>query len=121
MSPSILLAEDEAFLRELIHMDIEGKGFEVRLASDGLEAIREIDERQPDLLLLDLLMPRKDGYGVLEHIRAHGYEFPIVIMSNLSDPAEQEKCERLGAKGFIVKSNIDDGELWEAIRPFVRR
>ncbi len=74
---------------------------------------------RPSILLLDLLMPKLDGYGVLEYIRSKGHDFPVVILSNLSDPLEKEKCFRLGAIDFLVKSDLDEGELWEHIKKYV--
>jgi CheY-like chemotaxis protein len=119
MSHRILVAEDESFLRELIHLDLKDRGFEVRLAADGAQTIDAIEEERPEVLLLDLLMPKVDGYRVLEHIRNKGYDFPVIVLSNLSDPIEQEKCRELGAKGFLVKSNLDEGDIWESVREFL--
>ena len=115
----ILVAEDEMFLRELIHMDLADRGVDVRMAMDGKETIDCIEREAPGLLLLDLLMPKVDGYGVLEHIREKGYRFPVIVLSNLSDPTEQEKCLQLGAVDFLVKSNLDEGELWKKISVFL--
>jgi CheY-like chemotaxis protein len=119
MSNVILVAEDEPFLRELIALDLQDKGFDIHTASDGEETIRSIEEQPPKLLLLDLLMPKIDGYEVLEHIRAKAFSFPIIVLSNLSDPSEQEKCRKLGASGFLVKSNIDGEDIWEKVKGYI--
>ena len=119
MSNIILVAEDEPFLRELIALDLQDKGFDIRTASDGEETVRSIEEQPPRLLLLDLLMPKMDGYEVLEHIRSKALIFPIIVLSNLSDPSEQEKCLKLGASGFLVKSNIDGEDIWEKVKQYI--
>ena len=90
------------------------------LFRSGEETIRAIAQHPPAVLLLDLLMPKVDGYEVLKHIRQHGYSFPVIILSNLSDPGEQEKCMQLGAAGFLIKSNIDESMIWDAILPYLR-
>lgn len=91
----------------------------VRVAENGEEAILAMDESQPELLLLDLLMPKKDGYAVLHHVKEKSYPFPVIIMSNLSDELDREKCLSLGAKDFFVKSDMDEDELWPTIQKYL--
>ncbi|MBI3331886.1 response regulator [Candidatus Peregrinibacteria bacterium] len=116
---NVLVAEDEKFLRDIIQMSLLDHAIEVRVASNGKEAIDAVEEEVPQLLLLDLLMPRVDGYAVLRHIRERGYDFPVVILSNLGDPLEEEKCMKLGVKDFIIKSNLDEDQLWEKIEKYL--
>jgi CheY-like chemotaxis protein len=111
----ILIAEDEHFLQEILRMLAEENGQRVRTASNGEEAIRQLENRQPDVMLLDLLMPVVDGYAVLRHVHKKGYRFPVIVLSNLSDSAQQAECIALGAKAFLVKSNLDEDELWRNI------
>ena len=87
----------------------------MQVARDGEEALAAIERRPPDLLLLDLIMPRKDGLAVLQHIRQKGYAFPVVILSNLSGDMDPEKCFALGAKDYLVKSDMDEDELWPRV------
>ncbi len=119
MSKRILLAEDEAFLKETIQLELEANGADVQAVMNGEEAIEAIDARQPDLLLLDLLMPKKDGYGVLQHIREKGYTFPVIILSNLSNEIDRDKCLALGAKDYFIKSDMDEDELWPKILQYL--
>lgn len=111
----ILIAEDEHFLQEMLQMLAEENGQHVRTASNGEEAIRQLEKKQPDVLLLDLLMPVIDGYAVLRHVHEKGYRFPVIVLSNLSDSAQQAECIALGARAFLVKSNLDEDELWRNI------
>lgn len=115
MTKTILLAEDEAFLKETIQLELEAHGVQVRSVMNGEEAIEELDKSPPDLLLLDLLMPKKDGYAVLQHIREKGYVFPVIILSNLSNEIDRDKCLALGAKDYFIKSDMDEDELWPKI------
>lgn len=78
-----------------------------------------LDKKQSDLLFLDLLMPRKDGFAVLEHMKEKQYSFPVVVLSNLTEPSDEERCFALGAKEYIVKSQLDSGELWERVKKYL--
>jgi two-component system response regulator VicR len=116
---NILLAEDEAFLKETIQLELESHEVLVRGVMNGEEAITAMDENVPDLLLLDLLMPKKDGYAVLQHIREKGYVFPVIILSNLSNEIDRDKCLALGAKDYFIKSDMDEDELWPKIQQYL--
>lgn len=119
MSKTILVAEDDTFLVETIKLSLEEHGATVVVAKNGEEAIKAMDKKQPDLLLLDLLMPKVDGYGVLQHIKDKEYRFPTVILSNLSVELDRDKCARFGAKDYFVKSNMDEDELWPKIKKYL--
>jgi len=108
----ILIAEDERMIGDMLHFELSSHGPQVTVARDGEEAIAQIESSPPDLLLLDLLMPKKSGYDVLEYLRSHNASFPVVVLSNLSDQKEQQKCIELGAKEFLVKSRVDPDQLW---------
>lgn len=120
MGKHILLAEDEAFLLEAIRLELEANGAEVTAVMNGEEAIAAIDRAQPDLLLLDVLMPKKDGYAVLRHIREKGYVFPVVILSNLSNESDRDACLALGAKEYLSMSDMHEEEVWPKISPLLR-
>ncbi len=119
MSHSVLVAEDDLFLGETICMGLKEHGVLATLAANGEEAVASIDAHQPDLLLLDLIMPKKDGFAVLEHIREKKYTFPVIILSNLSTDLDPEACRALHAKDYIVKSDIDEDELWPKISAYL--
>jgi len=119
MSKTILVAEDDTFLIETIKLSLEEHGMTVVAAKNGEEAIKAMDKKQPDLLLLDLLMPKVDGYGVLKHIREKSYRFPTIILSNLSVELDKEKCAKFGAKDYFVKSDMDEDELWPKIKKYL--
>ncbi|HAI98058.1 TPA: two-component system response regulator [Candidatus Peribacteria bacterium] len=112
MNKSILIAEDEEFIANLYKLNLERHGVDVDIVADGAAAIDAIDAKQPDILLLDLLMPNKNGYQVLEHIRQKGYAFPVIILTNLSQDIDRRKCEDLGVKDYLVKSDLTVEELW---------
>ncbi len=119
MSKTILVAEDDAFLGETISIGLREHGMSVTLATNGEEAIAAVDKKQPDLMLLDLIMPKKDGFAVLQHIKDKKYAFPVIILSNLSGDMDPEKCFALGAKDYYVKSDMDEDELWPKIQKYL--
>lgn len=119
MAKQVLIVEDDAFLRDTIRLALQEHGVDVSTASDGEEAVHMIDKTQPDLLLLDLLMPKQDGFYVLKHIKEKEYGFPVVILSNLSGDMTPEKCIAIGAKDYLVKSDMDEEELWPRISKFL--
>ncbi len=119
-SKRILVCEDDSFLRETIQMALEAHpDVRVIAAENGVVGIAELDKQVPHLVLLDLFMPEKDGYAVLQHIADKGYNVPVVILSNVSDDVNQARCMSLGAKGFLVKSDMDEDQLWASVSQYM--
>ena len=113
----ILLAEDDKFLRRAAEAKLRQRGFDVRSAVDGDEAVALAIERPPDLMLLDLLMPKRDGLAVLEALkgdeRTRG--IPVVILSNSSKDFEMRKASTLGAVEYWIKSNFSLQEIVDKV------
>jgi CheY-like chemotaxis protein len=117
MSRSILLAEDDRFLRRACETKLKQRGFDVRVAVDGEEALALARERIPDLLLLDLLMPKLNGLGVLAALKADPatHDIPVVILSNSSKDLEMQSASSYGAVDYWIKSNLSLQELCDRI------
>ena len=112
----ILLAEDDKFIARAYQDGLSRAGFEVVLAVNGQEAIDKVKSEKTDLVLLDLIMPKKNGFEVLEEIKADKtLKMPVIILSNLSQDSDIEKAKELGAAGYIVKSNFSMKEVIEKI------
>ncbi|MEI8229745.1 MAG: response regulator [Candidatus Peregrinibacteria bacterium] len=116
----ILVAEDDTFLMKLMQMAIESHGIRVSSARNGREAIAIIEKDPPDLLLLDLLMPGIDGFGVLQHCKERYMHFPVIICSNLSDTMNRDKCTEFGVNAYLVKSDMDESQLWPVIEKYLQ-
>ena len=117
----ILVAEDDKFLSNAYRVKLDKSGFEVIMAKDGNEAIDHLENSDPDILLLDLIMPNKDGFEVLEHMNDTGLidEVPVVITSNLGQKEDIDKAKSLGAKDYIIKSDSSINDLVDKIKSYL--
>ena len=100
----ILLAEDEAAIREGLAMLLESEGYAVRTAADGVSALAAFRARRPDLLLLDVMMPRKNGYAVCAEVRASDPWVPVLFLTAKDGDADELRGLSLGADDYIPKT-----------------
>ncbi len=119
----ILVVEDESFLLELYEMKLEQAGYEVIKASNGEEGISLAQLELPRLILLDILMPKVDGYEMLKELKSSNKtkNIPVIIFSNLSQKEEIEKGLKLGAKDFIIKTSITPTELEAKVKEYLNK
>jgi CheY-like chemotaxis protein len=118
MTPhTILLAEDDRFLRRAAEITLRQRGFNVLLAVDGEEALEMARTHRPDLLLLDLLMPRKTGMEVLAELRSDAAtrDLRVLILSNSSKELEMKSAHSLGVAGYWIKANLSLKELGDRV------
>lgn len=115
----ILIAEDDPFLMKVLGTILQDEGFEVELAKDGAEAIAKIDKNGYAVILLDLIMPKKTGFEVLEEAKKKGVKTPILVFSNLSQPTDKQEALSLGAKDYFVKSDMSIDEVTAAVKKYV--
>ena len=112
MGKNILLIEDDPFLSSLLKNRLSKEGATVSHAKDGQEGIDLLREQKPDLILLDLILPKKSGFEVLEEIRQDPQleNAPVIIISNLGQPEDVQKGQDLGAVEYFIKAktSIDD-------------
>jgi len=113
----ILLVEDDRFLRRACEVSLRRRGFSVTLAGDGEEALRQVRAERPDLILLDLLMPKVTGIEVLRTLRADPTtkEIPVLILSNSSREQDFEEIKKLEVSGYFVKANLSLQELGDQV------
>lgn len=120
----VLIAEDEKFIANLYKLNLENAGISVAIAGDGAEAVKMIQKSKPELLLLDLLMPKMDGFAVLEWLKDNkkkGYAVPVVIVTNLSQKLNQKRCEELGAADYVVKSDVGVDEILNIVKKHLKK
>jgi two-component system response regulator MprA len=99
---TVLVVDDDAALRMMVEFVLEGAGYVVQAAADGLEALEQVKAKQPDAILLDMRMPRMDGWEFGRRLRTeHGHSIPLIVMT-ASERAEQEAKE-IDADDFVAK------------------
>ena len=118
MARNILVVEDDRNISDLIRMYLEKEGFEVRSAYDGGKAVEEFKEKEPDLVLLDVMLPVLDGWGVCAHIREKG-KTPIIMLTAKSDVGDRITGLEMGADDYLVKP-FGTSELLARIRTAIR-
>ncbi|MBI3671798.1 response regulator [Candidatus Azambacteria bacterium] len=113
----ILVVEDEATLNQIYQNKLESSGYEVVSAYDGEDAIIKAGETMPDLVLLDLMLPKKSGYDVLTEMKKDEKikDIPVMILSNLGQEEDVKRGISLGAVDFVTKSNIKLADLMKKI------
>lgn len=121
MSKKIVLADDEQFISIAYSDGLTRAGYDIVVAHDGEEALEKIRAEHPDLILLDLMMPKVNGFDVLKAVKADPQlqAIPVVILSNLSQHTDEDEVRRLGAMDFIVKSDISLEQLIERIKTYL--
>jgi DNA-binding response OmpR family regulator len=104
----ILIIEDDPFLSEMYATKLKQAGFEVEAAFDGQEGLKKTKEDKPDLVLLDIVLPKMDGFEVLEKIKKDEAirEIPVVLLTNLGEKNEVEKGLKIGADEYIIKAHF---------------
>jgi DNA-binding response OmpR family regulator len=99
----VLVADDNPDILFLLRTNLEAAGFQTLTATDGEIALRMVDEDRPDVLLLDLMMPVLDGWGVLERLEQEGRQVPTIVVSASDSAANIQRATELGATGYVTK------------------
>jgi len=113
----ILIVEDEKTLSDILAEKLEEEGFATEKALDGQQAIDYFAGKQScDLILLDILLPKVDGFTALQKINDMGVKVPVIVFSNFLHDEEEEKAKQLGAKAFLVKAAFSTAEVVTKIK-----
>jgi DNA-binding response OmpR family regulator len=117
----ILVTEDEKPLAHALQFKLTKAGFEVELASDGEEALSILKKNSFDLIILDLIMPKLDGFGVLTELQKRKNKIPVIVASNLSQGEDAAKAKSLGAVDFFIKSDTPINDLVARVNKFLKK
>ena len=120
MSPTILVAEDQADIRELLVMNLRNAAYDVTAVADGVAALASQNERASDLLILDLMMPGMDGLEVCKALRARGRSTPILMLTAKSTELDRVLGLELGADDYLTKP-FSLAELLARVKALLRR
>jgi DNA-binding response OmpR family regulator len=119
----ILVVDDSPALLELYDFTLSSEGHEVEIAKDGVEGLKKVAEFKPDLVLLDILMPNKDGFETLKEMRADesSKEIPVLLLTNVDEQSKVEEGLKLGATDYIVKFQQTPNQVVEEIRQVLQK
>ncbi|MFA4833708.1 MAG: response regulator [Patescibacteria group bacterium] len=116
----VLLVEDDSFLRDICAKKLTKEGFRVFEIIDGEQALGNLEKIEPDIILLDIILPTVNGFEVLEKIRANGNkkikQTPVIMLSNLGQKEDVDKALSLGANGYLIKAHFTTEEIIEKIK-----
>lgn len=115
---TILFIEDEAALQKTLGSFLKKEGFEVLAASNGEDGLRLAKAKAPQLILLDLILPRRDGFEVLKALKEDETttSIPVIVLTNLEQMADVDKALALGATTYLVKASYSLEEVIEKVK-----
>ncbi len=118
----ILIIEDEPILQKTLSESLRQEGYEIKSALDGEEGIKMARESNPDLILLDLILPKIDGFEVLEELKKdeNTKAIPVIVLTNMENESDIEKALTLGATAYLVKVNYDLKEVIEKVKEVIK-
>lgn len=121
MAKNILVADDDLTMMKLMSIEFENRNLDVivRGAENGEEAMEAIQRTKPDLLVLDLRMPKADGFAVLERLKQDHADVPVVVLTNYDTADYREKCTMSGVKEFMVKHKMPLQTIFQRVTSYI--
>ena len=116
----VLIVEDDHSIARVVQVQLEHRGYAVRCCHDGISALEEIPKFRPEVIVLDIMLPRLDGVGVLKELRSSGSRVPIMMLTARDAPMDKIHSLDQGADDYLSKP-FDMGELMARIRALLRR
>lgn len=122
LKKKILLIEDEKILAEMYHDKFSKAGFKVIVAFDSREGLKLAQTEEPDLIILDILLPKEDGIQFLTWLKKYPKisSIPVVVFSNYDDPNTKEEAKKLGVKEYLIKANYTPRKIVEKISNYLK-
>jgi len=119
----VLIIEDEKMISEMYKTKFEMEGFEVIQAFDGKDGLDKAKELKPEVILLDIILPKLDGFLVLKEIRSDNTlkNIPVFLLTNLGQEDDVKKGKDLGAEGYFVKANHSPAEILEKVKSVLNK
>ena len=117
MAKKILIVEDEEIMLGLLQKKLAKEGYEISIARDGEKGLEVMKEVKPDLILLDIIMPKMGGFEVMEEMNKNKElkKIPVVVISNSGQPVELDRAQKLGAKDWLIKTEFDPQEVIDKV------
>ncbi|HLC70071.1 MAG TPA: response regulator [Patescibacteria group bacterium] len=116
--PHILLVEDDVFLADIYQKKFDMEGYKVTLADNGEKALVEAKKKKPDIILLDILLPKLDGFAVLSELKKDPTtsSVPVILLTNLGQKDDVEKGLEMGAVDYLIKAHFKPSEIVDKIK-----
>jgi DNA-binding response OmpR family regulator len=121
ISKKILIIEDEKTLARALELTLGRAGFNIRVVFNGEDGLALLEKETFDLILLDLIMPKMDGFGVLRRLVELQIKTPVIVLSNLSQESDAKKTKAFGAKDFFIKSNTPINTIVEKAAKILKK
>ncbi len=120
--PKILLIEDDSFLVGMYETKLRMENFEVISAVDGKKGLKEAQKQNPDLIILDIILPKMDGFEVLKTLKSDPQlkDIPVILLTNLGQKSDVERGLALGAQDYLIKAHFMPSEVIEKIKKIVK-
>lgn len=121
--PKILLVEDDELLIRLYSKKLQKEGYEVNVAADGSEGMVKAQNDPPDLILLDLMMPRSNGFELLQALQGSPQltHVAVIVLTNVSSEADEQRARTLGATDYLIKADNPPDKVIERIRELLEQ
>jgi two-component system phosphate regulon response regulator PhoB len=119
----VLIVEDDTFLAGIYQKKFEMEGFKVSVSGDGEKGLTDVKKKKPNIVLLDILLPKMDGFGVLEKLKADAAtkKIPVILLTNLGQKDDVEKGLEAGAVDYLIKAHFKPSEVVEKVRAVLKK
>ncbi|MFH1366933.1 MAG: response regulator [Patescibacteria group bacterium] len=119
----VMLVEDDTFLSGMYVKKLEMEDFEVLLASDGKQGLKMIQDQPPDLILLDIILPKMSGFDLLKEMKKDKKtkDIPVILLTNLGQKKDVEKGFALGAKDYLIKAHFMPSEVIDKVKNIIKK
>lgn len=118
----VLIVEDDVFLADIYKKKFEMEGFKVVVSENGEKALSDIKKKSPDVVLLDILLPKLDGFAVLERLKAdkETSSAPVILLTNLGQKDDVEKGLEMGAVDYLIKAHFKPSEVVDKVKKVLK-
>lgn len=120
LKPKVLIIDDDPFILDMYVLKFKAEGFDVQTAQDGKTGLKKIKEQQPNVLLLDVVMPSMDGFAILQELKKKRPDgMKIILLTNLGQKEDIDRGMQLGADDYVIKAHFTPSEVVERVRKII--
>lgn len=118
MAKKILIIEDEKIISDLLEKKLTREGYRVTITINGIDGLVKMRKDRPDIVLLDIIMPKMGGFEVMEEMNKDETlkDIPVIVVSNSGQPVEIDRIKKMGAKDWLIKTEFDPQEVLEKVK-----